>query len=377
MYNIEMKKIVLIFFAVITISTSYFLLQNNSTKFSVPSSEDNNLKNTKNKTTAEDIKVLTTNLNIPWSLDFLPDGRGIFTQRPGNIRILNNDGQITNFNFQIPGVKHIGEGGLLGIAVDPKFSENKFIFIYYTYSSNGENTLNRVVRYEFKNNTFTNQKVIVDQIPGGTNHNGGRLKFGPDEFLYIATGDAGDPSRSQDKNSLAGKILRVDRKGKPASDNPFNNSTYSYGHRNPQGISWNSNDQLYETEHGPLAHDEINRIIKGGNYGWPIIQGMQSRNEMISPIKESGIGTWAPSGTEFYSGSLFYAGLRGNALYEAKIENESVDLTEHFRGEFGRIRDVVLGPDNLLYILTNNTDGRGNPSSDDDKIIRINPDSLK
>lgn len=373
-----MKKIVLIFFAAISIIISYILLQDNSTNPSFPGSGDNNnLENAQNKTTVENIKVLAKDLNIPWSLAFLPDGRGIFTQRPGNIRMLNKDGQVADFNFQISEVKHIGEGGLLGIAVDPKFSENKLIFIYYTYSSNGRNTLNRVVRYEFKNNNFINQKAIVDQIPGGTNHNGGRLKFGPDEFLYITTGDAGDPSRSQDKNSLAGKILRVDREGKPPNDNPFNSPIYSYGHRNPQGISWNSNGQLYETEHGPLAHDEINRIVKGGNYGWPTIQGAQSKEGMISPIKESGIGTWAPSGTEFYSDRLFYAGLRGNALFEAKIEKESADVTEHFKKKFGRIRDVVLGPYDLLYILTNNTDGRGSPSSDDDKIIRINPDSLK
>ena len=194
--------------------------------------------------------------------------------------------------------------------------------------------------------------------------------------MYITTGDAQNPSQSQDRNSLAGKILRVDRKGKPASDNPFNNSTYSYGHRNPQGISWNSNRQLYETEHGPLAHDEINRIAKGGNYGWPTIQGTQSKEGMISPIKESGIGTWAPSGAEFYNDRLFYAGLRGTALFEAKIENEFVNLTEHFKNEFGRVRDVVLGPDNLLYVLTSNTDGRGIPSGDDDKIIRINPEKF-
>ena len=226
------------------------------------------------------------------------------------------------------------------------------------------------------NDKFEKEFILLDNIPNARFHDGGRLKFGPDGFLYITTGDAQKPSQSQDKNSLAGKILRVDREGKSAAGNPFDNLAYSYGHRNLQGLAWNSKDMLYATEHGPLAHDEVNRIIQGGNYGWPEIQGTQTRSGMISPLRESGLSTWAPSGAAFYNTRFFFAGLRGTAVFEAKFEGESVDLKEHFKGEFGRIRDVVLGPDNMIYILTYNTDGRGNPGPEDDRIIKIDPTKL-
>ena len=369
-----MRRIVVA--SLLIIAAAFLLLRDNLITPPGIVPQDKNSQKTENSVTGKNIEVLVTNLDIPWSLDFLPDGRGIVTQRAGSIKMLNKDGKLSNVIFSISEVKHIGEGGLLGIAVHPRFDENNFIFVYYTYSSSGDNTLNRVVRYKFKNETFSDKKIIIDEIPGGTNHNGGRLKFGPDGYLYVTTGDAGQPSLAQNKNSLAGKILRVDQDGKAAPENPFRNLIYSYGHRNPQGLAWNSQGMLYSTEHGPLAHDELNRAIPGGNYGWPTIQGSQKYNDMITPIKESSFGTWAPSGTAFYNDRLFFAGLRGTALFEAKIQNESIELQEHFKNEFGRIRDVVLGPDNYLYILTNNTDGRGRPSAADDKIIRINPESL-
>ena len=201
-------------------------------------------------------------------------------------------------------------------------------------------------------------KIIVDRIPGAPNHDGGRIKFGPDNFLYITTGDAQEPSLAQDRNSLAGKILRVTRDGDPVPDNLFGTRIYSYGHRNPQGITWDNQGRLWETEHGSSATDELNLITPGKNYGWPEIRGDQTRAGMVSPVIQSGSQTWAPGGVAFLNGSIFFAGLRGSALYEYKINEKR--LVEHFKNEYGRLRDVVVGPDNMLYVTTSNRDGRGN-----------------
>lgn len=323
--------------------------------------------------------IIASNLEIPWGLAFLPaspaggpDGRIIFTERPGRVKLVDLNGGRLTLIAQIPEVKHTGEGGLLGIASHPDFEKNQYIYLYYTYSAAQDNTLNRVVRYKFENNKLTSEQVIVDAIPGAVNHNGGRIKFGPDNFLYITTGDALNPSLAQDKNSLAGKILRVTDDGRPVSDNPFDNLVYSYGHRNPQGLAWNNQGRLWATEHGPQALDELNLIEKGANFGWPVIQGDKKREGMISPIIQSGPNvTWAPAEAVFHDGSIFFSGLRGEALFEYIIADKS--LKKYFQGQFGRIRAVVLGPDGYLYITTSNTDGRGTPRAVDDKLIRINP----
>lgn len=276
----------------------------------------------------------------------------------------------------IEGVEHIGEGGLLGIALHPDFENNKYVYLYYTYSSTEDDTLNRVVRFQLRNSKLTSEQVIVDVIPGAVNHNGGRIKFGQDGYLYITTGDAQNPSFAQDKNSLAGKILRVTDEGKTAAGNPFDNLVYSYGHRNPQGLAWDNQGRLWATEHGPQALDELNLIEKGANYGWPVIQGDEKREGMVSPVIQSGPDvTWAPAGAAFLDGSIFFGGLRGEALFEYKIADKS--LKKYFQGQFGRIRAVVLGPDGYLYITISNTDGRGEPSAGDDKLIKINPNTFR
>lgn len=324
------------------------------------------------------ISVVANQLEVPWSLAFLPDGRLIFTERSGRVKILDKQNRQAE-PILISNVKQIGEGGLLGLAINPEFNINPYIYLYYTYSSNGDKTFNRVSRYKFVNNKFSDEEIIVDQIPGAANHNGGRLKFGPDNFLYITTGDASNPSLSQDKNSLAGKILRVTAEGKPASGNPFNSLIFSYGHRNPQGIAWDSGKKLYQVEHGQSATDEINTIESGINYGWPTIRGKETASGLEPPIFQSGSETWAPGGAAIYiypnlKTSLFFGGLRGQTLFEYQIETKI--LIPHLVGEIGRIRDVVLGTDNMLYITTSNRDGRGNPDPEDDKILKVNPKKL-
>ncbi len=323
-------------------------------------------------TTAIDTKdaprltTLANNLEIPWALVFLPDRSILFTERPGRVRFIDSNGVLSPTPIAvIDDVLSAGEGGLLGITIHPDFSENHFVYVYYTYSANGDEMLNRVVRFKFENNTFSEKTIIVNAIPGAFFHNGGRIKFGPDRFLYITTGDSQNPSLAQNKNSLAGKILRVTDAG---------TEVFSYGHRNPQGITWDNNGKLYETEHGNSTLDELNIIEIGKNYGWPIIQGNQTRKNMETSIINSGPDTWAPSGTAYLNGFIFFAGLRGQALYEYNIANKN--LIPHLKGEVGRIREVVVGPDNLLYITTSNRDGRGIPDSTDDKIIRVNPAKL-
>lgn len=326
--------------------------------------------------------IVASDLETPWAIAFLPDNNMLVTERKGTItHIDQNLGAITVV-AKLPSVKEIGEGGLLGIAVHPNFSQNNFVYFYYTYSATpNDNILNRVVRMIYVNQKLSNEEVILEKIPGASNHNGGRIKFGPDGFLYIGTGDAQEPSQAQKTNTMAGKILRITDEGKIPAGNKFNNPILSYGHRNVQGLAWDKNGNLWATEHGRSGVlsglDEINFIENGENYGWPEISGDETRNGIQAPKKNSGSDTWAPSGAAFVGDSLFFSGLYGQALYEAVIENNQViELKEHFKGEFGRIREVILGPDNMLYITTSNKDGRGVPGDMDDKVIRVNPKAL-
>lgn len=314
-------------------------------------------------------EVIAKNLNIPWEVAFLPNNEILVTERPGNLLLVKN-----NQKIKIGGVEHIGEGGLLGLAVHPNFKDNHFIYLYLTTRTDSSLT-NRVERYRLENNQLSNRTVIFQGILGASNHDGGRIVFGPDNYLYITTGDAENPNLAQDLELFNGKILRIKDDGNIPSDNPFSNAVYSYGHRNSQGLAFDDKGRLWATEHGrsglQSGLDELNLIEKGRNYGWPIIQGDQTQGGMVSPIIQSGEDTiWAPSGAVFYDGSIFFGGLRGEALYEYKIAENL--LKEHFKGQFGRIRAVVLSPDNYLYITTSNRDGRGIPKVDDDKLIKIN-----
>ncbi len=363
-YNTLVKPIFILLIILAISGLAYI----NSNKPSVTTNPTTQVSPSPTPQNTEEFTVIAKNLDTPWAVAFLPDKSILVTERFGRVNLIDSSGNLTPI-ATLTQVKEIGEGGLLGITLHPDFSNNHFVYLYYTYQANGNDTLNRVVRMTYLDQKLSDEKIIVDKIPGASNHNGGRLKFGPDKLLYITTGDASEPSLAQDKNSLAGKILRVSAEGKV--------EIYSYGHRNPQGIAWDSSGKLWETEHGrsgaPSGLDEINLIQQGKNYGWPTIQGDEKKEGMETSVKNSGSTTWAPAGAAFIGNSLFFGGLRGQTLYEAVTENNQIaDLKEHFKNQFGRIRDVVSGPDGMLYITTSNKDGRGNPASDDDKIIKIN-----
>lgn len=329
------------------------------------------------------VSIVAQGLEVPWALAFLPEGGMLVTEREGSVRLVNGDGELLPDPVaEIQSVKQIGEGGLHGITLHPDYPRKKFVYLYYTYSGSENETLNRVVRFFFDGKNLTDQRVIVDGIPGASNHDGGRIKFGPDGMLYITTGDAQNPSLAQNTGSLAGKILRVTDSGDPAPGNPFANRVYSYGHRNPQGIVWDAQGNLWSTEHGPsgiwpnCCQDEFNSIEIAKNYGWPDSVGDKVNDGTIAPILHSGRDIWAPAGLAYLNGKYYFTGLRGSALYEVSVVNGSPTIKTHFKNELGRLREVVAGPDGMLYITTSNRDGRGSAGEGDDKILRINPEKL-
>jgi glucose/arabinose dehydrogenase len=308
-------------------------------------------------------ELMADNLEVPWAMAFLPDGRMIFTERPGRVNIL--EGRQVKLVASINTTAN-GESGLLGVAVDPGFDQNRYIYLYYTSGN-----FNRVSRFQL-GERLENETMLIDNIPAAQIHDGGRLKFGPDGKLYITTGDASQRELAQDTNSLAGKILRMNPDGSVPSDNPFGNYVYSYGHRNPQGIAWGGANVMYSSEHGQSSNDEINIITSGSNYGWPIIEGNQTSPAMVSPLRAFTEFTLAPSGMAYYQGSLYLAGLRGNQLRQVKLsaDGRSVVGEEVLFQDLGRVRDVVEY-NGYLYISTSNRDGRGIPKSGDDRIIRV------
>ncbi|HML05971.1 MAG TPA: PQQ-dependent sugar dehydrogenase, partial [Methanobacterium sp.] len=311
----------------------------------------------------DQMEILAENLNTPWAIDFLPDDRMVFTERNGTVSILENG---TIKSIGTINVTQMGESGLLGIAVDPQFNENKFIYLYYT-GLNG----NRLSRFTL-NGKLENEKILIDNIPSGQIHNGGRIKFGPDGKLYVTTGESGNPQLAQDINSTGGKILRVNKDGTIPSDNPFGNYVYSYGHRDPQGIIWNPvTKEMYSSEHGATQNDEINIIVKGGNYGWPLYQGNETSPGFIKPLIVYTDFTLAPSGIAYFNNTLYVAGLRGSQLRKISLsaDGNSVTGEQALLTNLGRIREVVEH-NGYLYISTSNMDGRGIPQSGDDKIIR-------
>ena len=332
------------------------------------------------------------NLETPWQMAFASDGRKFFTERSGKIRVVKN-GVLTTW-LDLTNIVQQGESGLLGIALDPNFTTNGYMYIAYTYTTPTWRFNNRIVRC--KDNSLTNTGVenvtYIDNVRGQENHNGGPIKIGPDNKIYWTVGDGFNNNLPQDINSLNGKILRLNLDGTVPADNPFPNSyVYSYGHRNVQGLAWQQGtNTLFATEHGATlgvngtssARDEINIIEKGKNYGWPIIEGNQTRAGMETPIWLSGTDfTWAPAGAIFvkngkWKGSFLFVGLKGQTLYRAVIDpnnpNKITKVEEYLKGVFGRLRDITEAPDGTFYICVTNKDGRGTPKPEDDRIFMLN-----
>src|SRR3989454_12175577 len=341
-------------------------------------------------TTADGVRfsvdVVATNLQIPWSLAFAPDGRLFVTERPGRVRILDLAARTMATALTLDDSLQDGEAGTLGLALDPSFSSNKLVYLYYTARMSG-GSVNRVVRYREVGGQLAERVVLLDNIPAAGIHDGGRIRFGPDGLLYITAGDAASSSLAQDLASLAGKILRINPDGTTPRDNPFSSRVYSYGHRNPQGLDWHPvTGDLWASEHGNTGNDEINVIERGANYGWPRIEGSQTMPGMQTPIAFYNPSV-APSGASFYRGqrfpafanNLFVATLRGTHIRRIRIDSASprrIAAQEALlEGRFGRIRDVISGPAGLIYFSTSNNDGRGSVTSTDDRSARLGPAS--
>lgn len=320
------------------------------------------------------VDVVVTGLEVPWALAFAPDGRLFVTERPGRVRVVT-DGRLAAEPVASLAVRHVGESGLMGLTLDPDVTRTGHLYVCYTTRRQGA-SVNRVARLTLHGDRAGDEQVILDDMPAATIHDGCRLKFGPDGRLYVTMGDAAQPQNAQRADVRAGKILRINADGSIPDDNPFRGSpVWTLGHRNPQGLAWDDQGRLWAAEHGQSGHDEINLILPGRNYGWPDIQGSQARAGLVTPALHSGAETWAPSGMAYLGGSLYVAGLRGQRLVKATpgADGRLTGVTELLRGAWGRLRDVVAGPDGALYAITSNRDGRGMAARDDDRILRVMP----
>lgn len=322
----------------------------------------------------EAVTVLAADLEVPWEIGFLEDGF-LVTERPGRLTRLAADGSRI-WSVDVPGVRARGEGGLMGLALHPRFAANRWIYLLMTTESD-----NRIVRYALgERGALEDEYVVLAGIPAAVFHDGGRLAFGPDGLLYATTGDAGSRSWARDPASLAGKILRMTDEGEPVPGS--GGYVHSLGHRNPQGLAWDAQGRLWATEHGrsgaTSGMDELNLIEPGGDFGWPESQGDVVVEGTLGPVLHSGPDwTWAPGGAAVLEGRVLFAGLRGQALYEVDPSDTEPRVVAHFFGDFGRLRTVRLGPDGLLYLLTSNRDGRGSAGREDDRVLRVDPAVLE
>jgi len=287
-------------------------------------------------------------LEVPWGVDFLPDGAAIVTERmSGRVLHVTPDGTLSQLGV-LPEAVPEGEAGLLGVAVSPDFETDSSLFFYLTTGSD-----NRVLRAEVDGMTLGAPEVVFDGIPQGFIHDGGRIAFGPDGYLYVATGEVGDPERAQDPDSLGGKILRLTPDGDPAPGNPDAGSpVWSLGHRNVQGLAWDDRGRLWASEFGDSTWDELNLIEKGGNYGWPEVEGTGGGGEFVDPQLVWPVENASPSGLTWADGHLWMAGLRGQRLWRIDVSEagRATDPTEFFTGEYGRLRTVAAAPDRIIVI---------------------------
>jgi glucose/arabinose dehydrogenase len=330
----------------------------------------------KDTTPAKVIDTVATGLAAPWGVAFLPNGDAVVTERDTTRVLL-----LTSPSYDVREIGTIsdavgigdlgGEAGLLGVAVSPDFATDRTLFFYYSTE-----TENRIVKATFKGGKLGTPTTIVDGIPRGQIHDGGRLAFGPDGYLYASTGETGQSDLAQDKSTTAGKILRITTDGDPAPGNPFKGSPiWSYGHRNVQGLAFDDRDRLWASEFGANTFDELNLITPGTNYGWPMVEGMGNGDSSLQdPQLVWNTDDASPSGLAWLDGDLWMASLRGERLWQVDVTGKQAkNPTAFFVGKYGRMRTVVAAPDGNLWVTTSNTDGRGDPAADDDRILVIEP----
>nr|WP_062341399.1 PQQ-dependent sugar dehydrogenase [Herbidospora sakaeratensis] len=316
---------------------------------------------------ADGPRTLVEGLEVPWAIAFLPTGEALVTERDsGQIVQVAASGRKTEIGT-VAGVAASGEGGLMGIAVSPEFERDKQVFVYFTSAQD-----NRIVRYRF-DGALSDPEPIVTGIPKGGIHNGGRLAFGPDGYLYASTGEIGDRGLSQDRDSLAGKILRMTVDGEPAPENPFGTLVWSMGHRNVQGLAWDESGNMYATEFGQNTFDELNLIRAGGNYGWPEVEGVAADDRFVNPLVTWSTDEASPSGLAYADHAVWAAALRGERLWKVPVTPDGAAGRPEalYEGEFGRLRSVATAPDGSLWVGTSNRDGRGDPKNGDDRVLVI------
>jgi glucose/arabinose dehydrogenase len=315
------------------------------------------------------IKTISTGWSIPWGLSWLPDGSALINERDSFTMYKLTPGGTKTKVGTVPNVVTTdGEGGLLGVAVSPHWSTDHYVYIMHTASEG-----NRIVRMTYDGSTLSGYKILVQGIKKNRYHNGGRLKFGPDGYLYATTGEAQTPDLAQDKSSLNGKVLRMTTDGKPAPGNPFGTLVYSYGHRNPQGITWDPQGRLWEAEFGNSKYDEVNLIEAGKNYGWPTCEGKCGSSGMTDPKVQWVVAQASPSDITYADGSLYVAALRGQRLWRVPVSGTTTGTpVSYYVSTYGRLRTVETVPGaNALWLSTTNCDNNGNQPDGSDKVFRV------
>jgi glucose/arabinose dehydrogenase len=313
------------------------------------------------------VSTVARGLDVPWGIAFLPNGDALVSERSGRVRRIARDDNRLSTVGRLPGVQEQGEGGLLGLAVSPRYARDRWIYAYMTTSRD-----NRIVR--FKLDAPRKLRTVVTGLEAGAIHNGGRIAFGPDGKLYAGVGDVGDADLAQDRRSQSGKILRMNPNGSVPKDNPILGSrVWSLGHRNVQGLTWDGGKRLWAAEFGQNTYDEINRIRKGKNYGWPDVEGKGTGGgRFVSPSVVWSTSEASPSGVAYLQGALWVAALRGERLWRVPLNGARTGEPQAlYVGDYGRIRTAVAAPDGALWIATSNRDGRGDPADSDDRILRV------